>query len=101
MELIVDKSLEDEKFLTGAYLNENLCDSIREWIDTEEKLGNAKPGSIIGDRIDRTVKDSIDIPLNNNKDLFLEYGEELRKATEYYISKYEMCNTGRQFGIND
>lgn len=107
MELIVEKSLEDKNFMVGAYIGEHICDSIIEWIDLEEKKGNAKPGMIIGQEakyegtVNRSVKDSIDIALNYNKDLFLLYGDELRKVTEYYISEYEMCNKGQQFGIND
>jgi hypothetical protein len=94
MPSIYDIKTENESFI-GAWIfdDTSICDDILEFWST----GNKTPGQINsvhagGCTIDKTIKDSLDLVLDNNTELYDRYTTHLQSVIEKYIEKYQWCD---------
>jgi len=86
-----------ESFIHQTYIDDlDLCDEIIEsYINSPMKL----LGSFGHGVIDKEVKDTTEVCLNNCGEVFFRYTSELQKCLNSYIEKYETCNWYNPFSV--
>ena len=91
-----------ESFILQTYLEDlNLCDDIIEtYTNSPYKYEGVivRSGNLI---VDKTTKDSTEIPLNIYTELFSRYAAQLQKCVDIYIQKYETCNLYSRFNFTE
>ena len=88
-------SINTEKhFVAGWYSEDNtILDKINEWFDEQKIAGNVKSGMSGNYNIDNKIKESLDIDLMNNQDLWTQYVYEyLDRVKEQYLELYPHAN---------
>ena len=85
-----------ENFIYRGYVSNEICDKL---IDFFQKTDKKEEGVIGADhRVDKSIKESIDVDLRCNRELYSEYTKELQIVTNNYISIYPSCNFYAPFG---
>ena len=77
----------------------SLCDELIEYFENSTNKG---PGYVVNDqgsRIDKSVKDSIDLNLNPNEEIVVRYANQLQAVLNEYIIKYPYSNKTAPFRI--
>lgn len=93
-------------FIYRGNISHDLCDKI---IEYHKNSKEKNPGLIIGTSeqgissryVDKKIKDSIDIMLDSNADLYLEYTNQLQKNINTYIEIFPSCNYYSPCGVNE
>ena len=78
-----------DNFIGGWYLDEDICDTI---IEYHKKSENKHEGNIGFHRVDKTIKDSIDVSLRQQDDIYGMYVLNLQKVVDEYVKMYPSCN---------
>jgi|TARA_R100001530_G_scaffold51867_1_gene38430 hypothetical protein len=87
-----------ESFMEYGYIETKLCDDIIKFFNDFKH--RATPGNVGTDaRIykDLNSKDSLDISLNMNQDLFNRYSEASQKVLNKYMNRYTFVKEGSLF----
>lgn len=80
-------------FIMGFYIDDDkLCEDIIEFHKTSKTRYEGVTEYLGVYKVDKTVKDSIDVILNENADLKLRYTNHLQNCINAYIKKYPWCN---------
>jgi hypothetical protein len=85
-------------FLQGWYLDDNsICDKIIKYHNASPNKSPGWIGQGQVQRIDKTIKDSIDVVLESS--LWNDYVDTLSRVVNLYIDKFSYCNFYSPFGI--
>jgi prolyl 4-hydroxylase len=78
----------------------DFCDKVIEWFNKEEENNNTRVGLLGMNEVIKEIKDSIDINLQENYDLFEEYAAgHLNKCVNEYLELYPQAANYSAFGI--
>ena len=92
-------------FISGYYMKDlSICDEL---IDYYEKTDDKKPGLVVGGVVDKSVKDSTEIPIylwedkpNTMPDIFRKYANALQEMLEFYKLQYPILDEAETWCIN-
>jgi hypothetical protein len=92
-----------DNFIHGVYFDDNsICDKIIDY----HSAGHQFEG-VVGDCskddyssiIDKTAKDSIEVVLNNNMKLYIEYFNQLSQCINHYTNKYQYADAYEPWAV--
>jgi prolyl 4-hydroxylase len=85
-----------ETFIGQYYLDDlSICDSIIEYFKNSP---NKKVGKVGFGDVDKTIKESTDLYLDNG-DLANSYGLAFQRVLDKYMEQYKFCNKYQPFGL--
>lgn len=77
------------QFLGDYSMPHEICDKL---ISFFEQNKSRQTKGTVGLGVDKSIKDSIDMPIDPSEQIFAEYMSELYKCTDLYVSEYPFCN---------
>jgi len=96
-----NQNFENNSFIYGDYISEDLCDKILEFYNNNEKIRSE--GKVGKDNLDETTKKSTEVVLNPKLffKLFPEYAKNLDDILRKYLIKYTYANEAAKFNVFD
>jgi hypothetical protein len=86
-----------QSFIGGWYIPENVCDDLINY--AKENFNNFKKGVVGEGLIDKGVKDSLDLSIQNCDKILFNYRENLQKVLILYEKKYKELKNLTRYNI--
>lgn len=89
-----------ESFIAGWYIDKEICDKLIDYFYASDNKVQGLGGPKIGE-VDSKSKISMDLHVDMQNPVVIEYCSKLYKVIEKYIELYPYCNSYSSFGLKE